>query len=50
MSPARFAVLDDRDQNEMMERASLGVLLEAAAEPDSAAGRALSTAMAAPPT
>ena len=30
--PARFAVLDDRDQNEMMERANLGVFLEAVAQ------------------
>jgi ATP-dependent helicase/nuclease subunit A len=44
--PAHFAVLDDRDQNDMMERASLGVLLDAAADPDSATGRALDTAMA----
>jgi len=44
--PARFAVLDDRDQNEMMERANLKVLLEAARDPDSAAGRALNIAMA----
>ncbi|CAN7639846.1 double-strand break repair helicase AddA [Bradyrhizobium sp. LjRoot220] len=44
--PARFAVLDDRDQNEMMERANLAVLLEASRDPDSAAGRALNTAMA----
>ena len=44
--PARFAVLDDRDQAEMMERANLAVLLEAARDPDSAAGRALSVAMA----
>ena len=44
--PARFAVLDDRDQNEMMERANLGVLLEASRHPDSATGRALMTAMA----
>lgn len=43
--PARFSVLDDRDQNEMMERASLQVLLQAAAAPDSAEGRALTTAM-----
>jgi ATP-dependent helicase/nuclease subunit A len=43
--PARFAVLDDRDQNEMMERASLKVLLQAAAAPDSAEGRALAIAM-----
>jgi len=44
--PARFAVLDDRDQNEMMERANLAVLLEASHNPDSATGRALTTAMA----
>jgi ATP-dependent helicase/nuclease subunit A len=44
--PARFAVLDDRDQNEMMERANLAVLLEASREPDSVMGRALNTAMA----
>src|SRR6478672_9374771 len=44
--PARFAVLDDRDQTEMMERASLAVMLDAARAPDSAIGRALLTAMA----
>jgi ATP-dependent helicase/nuclease subunit A len=44
--PARFAVLDERDQNEMMERANLGVLLEASRDPDSVTGRALTTAMA----
>ncbi len=44
--PARFAVLDERDQNEMMERANLAVLLEAARDPDSPTGRALMTAMA----
>jgi ATP-dependent helicase/nuclease subunit A len=44
--PARFAVLDDRDQAEMMERASLGVLLEASRAPDSTIGHALLTAMA----
>src|SRR6201747_3184844 len=44
--PARFAVLDERDQNEMMERANLKVLLEASRDPASAAGRALYTAMA----
>jgi len=44
--PARFAVLDERDQNEMMERANLAVLLEASRDPDSPAGRALYTAMA----
>jgi ATP-dependent helicase/nuclease subunit A len=44
--PARFSVLDERDRNEMMERANLAVLLEASRDPDSAAGRALDTAMA----
>src|ERR1700710_1959140 len=44
--PARFAVLDERDQNEMMERANLSVLLDASRDPDSAAGRALNIAMA----
>ena len=43
--PARFAVLDDRDQAEMMERASLAVMLEASRAPDSAIGRALLAAM-----
>src|SRR5215475_11532577 len=44
--PARFAVLDDRDQADMMERANLRVFLEASRSPDSAIGRALQTAMA----
>jgi ATP-dependent helicase/nuclease subunit A len=44
--PARFTVLDDRDQNEMMERANLKVLLDASRDPESAAGRALNIAMA----
>ena len=44
--PARFAVLDERDQNEMMERANLAVLLEASRDPHSVTGRALNTAMA----
>src|SRR5271170_24481 len=44
--PARFAVLDERDQNEMMERANLKVFLEASHAPDSVLGRALLTAMA----
>src|SRR6201996_3618502 len=44
--PARFAVLDDRDQTDMMERANLKVFLEAARVPDSTLGRALRTAMA----
>jgi ATP-dependent helicase/nuclease subunit A len=44
--PARFAVLDDRDQNDMMERANLKVFMEASRAPDSAIGRALQVAMA----
>jgi len=44
--PARFAVLDERDQNEMMERANLKVLLDASRDPDSATGKALNIAMA----
>ena len=44
--PARFSVIDERDQNEMMERANLRVLLEASRDPDSATGRALNIAMA----
>jgi ATP-dependent helicase/nuclease subunit A len=44
--PARFAVLDERDQTEMMERANLKVFLEAARNPDSPTGRALTLAMA----
>src|SRR6202046_545630 len=44
--PARFAVLDDRDQTDMMERANLNVFLEAANAPDSVLGRALQTSMA----
>src|SRR3979490_1319395 len=43
--PARFTVLDERDQNEMMERANLKVLLDASRDPDSATGRALNVAM-----
>ncbi|MGL4265145.1 MAG: double-strand break repair helicase AddA [Afipia sp.] len=45
--PARFSVLDDRDQTEMMERANLKVLLAASADPASSAGRALDMAMSA---
>src|SRR3954451_14215279 len=44
--PARFAVLDERDQAEMMERANLKVLLDASRDPASPAGRALDIAMA----
>src|SRR5437868_489414 len=43
--PARFAVLDERDQTGMMERANLNVLLDASRDPQSAAGRALDIAM-----
>src|SRR3954462_3859829 len=43
--PARFAVLDERDQAEMMERANLKVLLDASRDPESVAGRALDVAM-----
>src|SRR6478735_6149528 len=43
--PARFAVLDERDQAEMMERANLKVLLDASRDPQSLAGRALDIAM-----
>src|SRR5258707_7849345 len=44
--PARFTVLDDRDQTELLERASLAVMLEASRAPESAIGRALLAAMA----
>ena len=44
---ARFTVLEERAQDEMLERATLGVLLEAAGAPESALGRALATAVAA---
>src|SRR6202165_733726 len=44
--PARFTVLDERDQNEMMERANLAVLLEASRDPGSATGGGLPIAMA----
>ena len=43
--PARFAVLDDRDQFEIMERSILAVLLDAAAKPQSEIGKALATAI-----
>src|SRR6201990_436891 len=44
--PARFTVLDDRDQTEMMERAGVAVMLDASRAPDSTIGHALLTAMA----
>src|SRR4030095_1956335 len=43
--PARFEVLDDRDQFEIIERAILAVFLEAAADPHSATGKALAAAI-----
>jgi ATP-dependent helicase/nuclease subunit A len=42
---ARFTVLDDRAQAEMFERATMAVLLRAAAEPASPLGRALRQAV-----
>src|SRR5204863_4030142 len=42
---ARFAVLEEFAQRELLDRLRLEVLLEAAGAPDSALGRALSTAI-----
>jgi ATP-dependent helicase/nuclease subunit A len=42
---ARFEVLEERTQSELIERLRMAVLLEAAAQPDSALGRALTTAI-----
>jgi ATP-dependent helicase/nuclease subunit A len=44
---ARFSVLEERAQDEMLERAILDVLLDAAAKPDTALGCALKRAVAA---
>jgi ATP-dependent helicase/nuclease subunit A len=44
--PAGFAVLDDRMQEELLDRAGLSVLLDAAGAPGSELGRALRTALA----
>jgi ATP-dependent helicase/nuclease subunit A len=44
---ARFTVLEERAQSEKLERATLGVLLDAAGAPDSGLGRALKVAVAA---
>src|SRR3954465_5670842 len=44
--PARFAVIDERDQTDMMERANLKGLVEAARDAESVTGRGLLTAMA----
>jgi ATP-dependent helicase/nuclease subunit A len=43
---ARFEVLDERAQNELLDRTRLAVLLEAAASPQSETGRALAAATA----
>src|SRR6185437_6923732 len=43
--PARFTVLDERAEDELLDRLTLQVLLEASAAPDSALGRALATAI-----
>src|SRR5882762_9544175 len=42
---ARFEVLEERTQSELIDRLRMSVLLEAAAQPDSALGRALATAI-----
>jgi ATP-dependent helicase/nuclease subunit A len=42
---ARFTVLDERAEMELLNRSTLGVLLDAAATPNSALGRALATAI-----
>jgi ATP-dependent helicase/nuclease subunit A len=44
---AHFSVLEERAQSEMLERARMAVLLEAAAAPDKPLGRALKVAVAA---
>ena len=43
---ARFTVLEERAQSELLERATNAILLEAAAAPDRELGRALATAAA----
>jgi ATP-dependent helicase/nuclease subunit A len=43
---ARFAVLDETTERQLLDRLTLDVLLDAAAVPDGAAGRALATAIA----
>src|SRR3954470_13919588 len=42
---ARFEVLEERTRSELIERLRMGVLLEAAANPDGDLGRALATAI-----
>ena len=44
---ARFTVLDEAEQTQLLERLTLGVLLDGAKDPDSALGQALATAMTA---
>lgn len=44
---ARFTVLEERAEKELLSRLQLAVLLQAAGDPDSAIGRALATAVAA---
>jgi len=44
---ARFAVLDETEQSQLLERLTLGVLLDGAGHPGSALARALDTAMTA---
>jgi len=44
---ARFTVLDEAQQTQLLERLTLGVLLDGAKDPDGPLGRALATAMTA---
>jgi ATP-dependent helicase/nuclease subunit A len=44
---ARFTVLDDAEQTQLLERLTLGVLLDGAKDPEGDLGRALTTAMTA---
>jgi ATP-dependent helicase/nuclease subunit A len=44
---ARFEVLEERTQSELIDRLRMNVLLQASAEPNSALGRALATAITA---
>ncbi|MTW18206.1 double-strand break repair helicase AddA [Rhodoplanes serenus] len=45
--PAHFAVLDERATDELLDRATLAVMLDATAAPDGPLGRALTAALAA---
>ncbi|MFD2183943.1 double-strand break repair helicase AddA [Rhodoplanes azumiensis] len=45
--PAHFSVLDDRATDELLDRSTMAVLLDATASPNSATGRALTSALAA---